>query len=192
VLPGRIGALYVGTLGLVFEPMATTLERLVERVDAATLVALDPNCRPAAIEDRAAYRERLERVLSRTDVLKVSEDDLGWLLPGSSATDAARALLAGGDGVALVTLGDRGALIVGSDDDVIAVEAPPVELVDTIGAGDAFMGAFLANWRSRGLGRAELGRREELVEATRFACRVAARTCARAGAEPPRRAELDG
>ena len=67
----------------------------------------------------------------------------------------------------------------------------PVEVVDTIGAGDAFMGAFLAHWRSRGLGRAELGRREELVEATR-ACRVAALTCARAGAEPPRRAELDG
>ena len=58
VLPERIGALYVGTLGLVFEPMATTLERLVERVDDDTLVALDPN-RPAAIEDRAAYRGRL-------------------------------------------------------------------------------------------------------------------------------------
>lgn len=191
VLPERIGALCVGTLGLVFEPTATTLERLVERVDAATLVALDPNCRPAAIEDSAAYRGRLERVLRRTDVLKVSEDDLEWLLPGESATDAARTLLPE-NAVALVTLGSQGALIVRRDEDVVAVEAPPVEVVDTIGAGDAFMGAFLAHWRSRGLGRAELGRREELVEATRFACRVAALTCARAGAEPPRRAELDG
>ena len=78
------------------------------------------------------------------------------------------------------------------DDDVVVVEAPPVEVVDTIGAGDAFTGAFLAHWRSRGLGRAELGGREELIDATRFACRVAALTCARAGAEPPRRAELDG
>lgn len=191
VLPERVGALYVGTLGLVFEPIATTLERLVERVDAATLVALDPNCRPAAIEDRAAYRGRLERVLRRTDVLKVSEDDLEWLLPGESATDAARALLFRGGAVALVTLGSQGALIVPGDEDVVAVEAAPVEVVDTIGAGDAFVGAFLAHWRSRGLGRAELGRREELVEATRFACRVAALTCARSGAEPPRRAELD-
>jgi fructokinase len=192
VLPERIETLCVGALGLVFEPMATTLERLVERVAPGTLVALDPNCRPAAIEDRAAYRGRIERVLRRTDVLKVSEDDLGWLLPGSSATDAARALLPGGEAVALVTLGSRGALIVRGDDDVVAVEAPPVEVVDTIGAGDAFTGAFLAHWRSRGLGRAELGGREELIEATRFACRAAALTCARAGAEPPRRAELDG
>ena len=83
-----------------------------------------------------------------------------------------------------MTLGGQGALIV-RDEDVVAVEAVPVEVVDTIGAGDAFMGAFLAHWRSRGLGRAELGRREELVEATRFACRVAALTCA--GRAPSRR-----
>jgi fructokinase len=190
-LPTRVDALYVGTLGLVFEPMATTLERLVERVDEGALVALDPNCRPAAIDDRAVYRGRLERVLRRTDVLKVSEDDLAWLEPGSSPAEAAASLLGGDDAVALVTLGPEGALIVDAAGVIGTVEAPRVDVVDTIGAGDAFIGAFLAHWHGRGLGRADLGMREQLATATRFACRVAAITCGRAGADPPRRAELE-
>ena len=94
VLPERTETLCVGALGLSSSRWRRPWSGSSSRVAAGTLVALDPNCRPAAIEDRAAYRGRLERVLRRTDVLKVSEDDLGWLLPGSSATDAARALLA--------------------------------------------------------------------------------------------------
>jgi fructokinase len=191
LLPPHIGTFYLGTLGLVFEPLATTLETLVSRLNEDTVVALDPNCRPAAIDDRAAYRGRLERILRRADVLKASDDDLSWLEPGTPPEDAARALLARDGAVALVTLGAQGALVVNGDD-VVEVEAPQVEVVDTIGAGDAFMGAFLAHWRSRGLGRTDLGRRDELAEAVRFACRVAAITCARAGADPPRHAELAG
>jgi fructokinase len=190
VLPPHIATFYLGSLGLVFEPVATTLETLLSRVDEETLVALDPNCRPAAIEDRAGYRRRLERILRRVDVLRASADDLAWLDPGTPPLDAARALLSREGAVALVTLGPEGALVM-SGDHVAEVEAPRVEVVDTIGAGDAFTGAFLADWSSRGLGRADLGRRDELAEAVRFACRVAAITCARAGADPPRRAELD-
>jgi fructokinase len=190
VLPESLDALYLGTLGLVFEPIATTLEQLTTLVGDDTLVALDPNCRPAAIDDSAAYRERLGRILRRADVLKVSDDDLDWLVPGRAPADAARELLGQARTPALVTLGRAGALVI-SAGEVASVEAPPVEVVDTIGAGDAFMGAFLADWRSRGLGRAELDSYDELVEATRFACRVAAITCSRAGADPPRRAELE-
>jgi fructokinase len=190
VLPERLDTLYLGTLGLVFEPIATTLEQLTARVGDDTLVALDPNCRPAAIDDPAAYRERLGRILRRADLLKVSDDDLAWLVPGRRPADAARELLGPAGARALVTLGAAGALVIGAGE-VVAVEAPPVEVVDTIGAGDAFMGAFLADWRSRGLGRDELARHDELVEATRFACRVAAITCSRPGADPPRRAELE-
>ena len=190
VLPERLEMLYLGTLGLVFEPIATTLEQLAARVGDDTLVALDPNCRPAAIDNPAAYRERLGRILRRADVLKVSDDDLDWLVPGRPPADAAGELLRQDGAPALVTLGRAGALVVGAEQ-VTAVEAPVVDVVDTIGAGDGFMGAFLAHWRSRGLGRADLARHEQLVEATRFACRVAAITCSRPGADPPRRAELD-
>ena len=70
------------------------------------------------------------------------------------------------------------------------VPAPVVEVVDTIGAGDAFGGGFLAWWRGKGLGTGDLARADAVWEATRFASLVAARTVERAGASPPRLAEL--
>ena len=188
-LPEDIGTLYVGTLGLVFEPMATTLEAIVREVGDGTLVALDPNCRPSMIDDPAAYRARLGRLLARTDVVKASEDDLAWLAPGSDVVSAARGLITHDGAVAVVTLGARGALVV-TPDEVRELRSPAVEVVDTIGAGDAFMGGFLAHWRGRGFGRAELARLDDVEAAAAFACRVAAITCARAGADPPRLEEL--
>ena len=189
-LPERIGGFYVGTLGLVWEPLAATLEALVARLDDETLVALDPNCRPSTIGDAAAYRGRLARLLARADVIKVSEEDLAWLAPGEDTVTAARDLLAGAHAVALVTLGAAGALVVTASE-VVEVRAPATEVVDTIGAGDAFMGAFLADWQARGLGRGGLARLDQVAEAAEFACRVAAVTCSRTGAEPPRLAELE-
>jgi fructokinase len=188
-LPERLAVFYLGTLGLVFEPMATTLEALVARVGDGTLVALDPNCRPTMIADPAAFRGRLERLLARTDVLKASEDDLAWIAPGEDPVAAARALLGSDHSLALVTLGGDGALAV-TRERTIDVRSPTVAVVDTIGAGDAFMGAFLARWRDLGLGRSDLDRLSEIEQAATFACRVAAITCSRAGADPPRLAEL--
>jgi len=188
-LPERVAVFYLGTLGLVFEPLASTLEALVTTLADDVLVALDPNCRPSMIDDPAAFRGRLGRLLARTDVLKASEEDLAWIDPDADPVSAARALLAREGGVALVTLGGRGALAVTARD-TVAVRAPEVDVVDTIGAGDAFMGAFIARWRERGLGRSDLQRLGELEQAAELACRVAAITCSRAGADPPRLAEL--
>jgi fructokinase len=188
-LPPRSSVFYLGTLGLVFEPLATTLEALVTRMDDDTLVALDPNCRPSIIDDAAAYRGRLARLLGRTDVIKASAEDLAWLDPGTEPVAAARRMLVADRAVALVTLGAEGALVVTAAD-AIAVHGPAVDVVDTIGAGDAFMGAFLASWRERGLGRRELTRLDDVADAAAFACQVAAITCSRAGANPPRRSEL--
>jgi fructokinase len=188
-IPERVATLYLGTLGLVFEPMATTLEALVARMGDDTLVALDPNCRPTIISDAAAFRGRLSRLLVRTDIVKASEEDLAWIDPGTDPVTAARALLGHDGAVALVTLGGDGALAI-TPEAAVEVGAPKVEVVDTIGAGDAFMGAFLAHWRAAGLGRSDLHRLDEVEQAATFACRVAAITCSRAGADPPRLAEL--
>jgi fructokinase len=188
-LPERMSTFYLGTLGLVFEPMASTLEALVDGLDESTLVALDPNCRPPAIDDPAAYRDRLDRLLERTDIIKASVDDLAWLEPEVDPVGAARTLLAQEHAVAIVTAGVDGALVV-TEQDVVETPAVEVEVVDTIGAGDAFMGALLAHWRGLGLGRADLDRLDELERAAKFACRVAGMTCARAGADPPRLAEV--
>ena len=159
-------------------------------MDDETLVALDPNCRPSIITDPEAFRGRLARLLTRTDVVKVSEEDLAWLTPGIDPVIAVRGLLVRSGAVALVTLGEGGACVV-SADAAVAVKGASVEVVDTIGAGDAFMGAFLARWRAVGLGRPGLARLDAVADAAAFACRVAAVTCTRAGAQPPYRQELE-
>jgi fructokinase len=161
----------------------------VERLGGNALVAVDPNVRPGVIADPAAYRERLDRVLARTQLVKVSEEDLAWLEPELPAVEALRALLERGPIAGLLTRGPNGAVIVTRTAEV-AVPAPRATVVDTIGAGDAFGGGFLAWWRERGLGRDDLGRIDLVVEATRFACLVAARTCSKPGASPPYRSEL--
>jgi fructokinase len=189
-LPAAVDVVHVGTLGLVLEPVAAALEAVVARVAGGALVAVDANVRPWAIEDPVAYRARLRRVLSDSHLIKVSEEDVGWLDPGVPPVQSVRGLLEHGPTVGLLTRGPGGAVVVTPDAEV-AVPAPRVKVVDTIGAGDAFGGGFLAWWRERGLGREDLGQLELAVEATAFACLVAARTCARPGAAPPHRSELE-
>jgi fructokinase len=183
-LPPQVAALHVGTLGLVLEPLASALEAVVERLAGSTLVVVDPNIRPQIIDEPEVFRARLERVLRHSDLVKVSEEDLAWLDPGCSRPAAARALLDRGPTAVLLTRGPEGATVITAGADT-AIDPVPTEVVDTIGAGDAFGGGFLAWWTSHGLGRAELARDELVVEAARFASVVAARTVARAGASPP-------
>ena len=183
-LPPAVGILHVGTLGLTLEPMASALEAVVEELSGQALVMVDPNVRPSIMGDGEAYRRRLRRVLGRTDVVKVSEEDVAWLDPQRSTADAARMLLQGGPRVVLLTCGGEGVQVVTAAGDV-RIPAPVVEVVDTIGAGDAFGGGFLAWWRSRGLGRKQLDDQAAVIEAAAFGALVAARTVARAGASPP-------
>jgi fructokinase len=152
-LPDGAGVLHVGTLGLVLEPTAGALEALVADAGDDLLVVLDPNCRPAAITDEPGYRARLGRLLERADVVKASEDDLAWLVPGAPPETAMRGLLARPGAVGLVTLGGEGALVVHAGA-AAHVPAPRVEVVDTIGAGDVFNAAYLASML-RGGGLAE-------------------------------------
>jgi fructokinase len=184
-------ALHVGTLGLVFEPMASTIEGLVAGSRPDILVMADPNCRPTAIRDPAAYRARLERILGRVDVVKASVDDLAWLDPGSEPLDAAGRLLDLGPAAVLVTDGGRPVHLVTARG-TAELAVPAVRVVDTVGAGDAFGAGFLAAWTAGGRGRSELADDAALVAATQFAIEVGTRTTTRAGAEPPTLAELGG
>jgi fructokinase len=188
VLPERVEMVHVGTLGLVFEPMADALEAVVAQA-ADALVMVDLNIRPTVVDDEAAYRARLERLVPRCHVVKASDDDLAWLDPDRSGVDAARGLLAAGPAVVLLTRGGDGVTVVTRDGET-DVPALAVEVVDTIGAGDAFGGGFLAWWRREGLGAGDLTRTDAVLEATRYAALVAGRTVERAGASPPRLSEL--
>jgi fructokinase len=187
-VPPGVAVLHVGTLGIHLEPIADAVEALVGRLAGTALVAVDPNVRPGVLRDPAAFRARLARLLGRADLVKLSADDLAWLAPGLPPDVAVRSLL-GSARAGILTLGGDGALVVTAAG-AAKVAAPRVDVVDTIGAGDAFGGGLVAWWVMHGLGRAELGDLDAVLEATRFACRVAALTCARAGASPPTLPEL--
>jgi fructokinase len=185
VMPTAPAAIHVGGLGLVFEPQASTIAMLVAEAAQTTLVFVDPNCRPDAIPDPVGYRRRLDAILTRADVVKVSREDLAYLEPDLAAQDAARHLLEQGPALILLTDGDRGATVLAAGVNV-HVDSVPAEVIDTIGAGDAFGAAWLGAWVTDGLGRADLSDVHAMVRAARFASLIAAGTCERAGAEPPR------
>jgi len=186
-----VRVLAVGTLGLVMEPIASTVDAAVAGVGADTLVFVDPNCRPGTIGDDDAYRALLDRLFSRADVVKVSGDDLAYLDPSVAPIDVARAIQARGPRVVLFTDGADTVRIVHAAGDT-PVPVPPVDVVDTVGAGDSFGGAFLAFWDAAGRGRDGLSDLELVRATVERAIVVAGITCTRAGANPPRLDELPG
>jgi fructokinase len=189
-LPAEMTALHVGSLGLLMEPVGTSVERLLAEVPPGTLVLLDPNCRPGAVADPDAYRGRIGVFASRADIVKASVEDLAYLYPGLPPEEAVTLLLAAGPSLVLVTDGPRPALAF-LPGVILSKSVPAVAVADTIGAGDAFGGGFLAWWTAHGLGREDLGDAELVGCALRAAVAAAALTCARPGVDPPTRADLE-
>jgi fructokinase len=193
MLPERlspdVNALHLGTLGMVLEPMASTLAEFIHRERDARVVMLDPNVRAGLIPDDV-YRERLRDAMSRSTIVKASEDDLVWMFPGVGYRDAAEQLLGSGVRLVVVTLGSAGSF--GAHRDLrISVEAVPAHVVDTIGAGDAFGAALLAWLHDNGhLERDLTLESDQLLAALQYACAAAAITCSRAGANPPWKHEM--
>jgi fructokinase len=192
-LPGGGGlapaaAFHVGSIALALEPVASTLEGLLVRESGRRVLSLDPNIRPGLIADPAAYRRRFAHWLGLVDIVKTSAEDLAWLHPGLPEDAVVERWLGAGVGLVIVTAGPDGARAATASASA-EVAAPVVPVVDTVGAGDAATAGALAHLHTRGaltreavraLGAAQIA---ELLDA---ACRVAADTCTRAGAEPPR------
>jgi fructokinase len=190
-LPASTRAFLTGSLGLVLEPMAATLEGVALGVPADRLVMLDPNARPSITRDADAWRARMARIIARADIVKASTEDLEYLRPGDSSDAAAAWVRANGPSVVLVTDGSRPVRVLAGQG-IELVAAPPVDVVDTVGAGDTFGGAFLACLVHDGVHPGDLVDPAIAVRAARFAVRASAAVCARAGANPPTLAELGG
>lgn len=189
-LGSEVRALHVGTLGLVLEPMASTIAELVEREAGRRLIMVDPNVRPSLLADAGDFRRRLDTVIRRSTIVKASDSDLEWLYPDLAPDAAMDVLLAAGPALVVITRGAAGA--VGATSEVrVSVEAPAVEVVDTIGAGDTFSAALLAwlEWHDRLAPNFQI-ERDELERALRLACTAASITCTRVGADPPWRWEI--
>ncbi|MDO8389598.1 MAG: PfkB family carbohydrate kinase [Actinomycetota bacterium] len=182
-------AVHAGTLGLVLEPMATTLLGYLAGLADDTLVMIDPNCRPAVVTDRAAYAARVAAACERADVVKVSDDDARFLAPGTEPIEYARSLVADGVSAVLLTAGAAGTWAITATGEQL-VPTAPITVADTIGAGDSFGGGFLAYWVLAGHTAHDLRDIDLVAEAAAAAQEVSAITCQRVGADPPRRAEL--
>ena len=188
-LGAEVKALHLGTLGLLLQPMASSLTEFVGRETGRRLVMLDPNIRPVLAID-PEYRPRLHSLIPQSTIVKASAEDLTWLYPDVDYRAAAERILGVGVRLVLVTLGAAGGYGATRNSQV-SVSSPPVEVVDTIGAGDAFGAAALAWLHDRDALDPELSVTDQDVRSLlEYSCRAASLTCTRSGAEPPWRSEM--
>ena len=208
VLPDRTAILHVGSISSWTAPGCDAIARLVERLagEGRALISVDPNIRPMLADgpvghslgnSTAVVRGRLDRLLSRADIVKVSAEDLTWLEPGavgSAALDAtARSWAERGPALVLVTDGGAPLRIARPGHAVLHWRTPQVTVVDTVGAGDSLAAGLLTGLLDAGVtDRAALEAlpHDTLMRLVDDAALVAALNCTRVGADPPTRAEL--
>ena len=195
-LPDGLDVLHTGSIGAAVAPGADAALTLLSAARGRTTTSYDPNVRPAFFDSPTQALARVLEFVAVADVVKASDEDIAWLLPGADVTEVARDWQSRGPALVVVTRGGAGAVAVGASGS-LAVAAPRIEVVDTVGAGDAFMSGLLHALAVHdllgrdalpALRRLDLGTLEALVAT---AVRSASITVQRAGANPPDRRELD-
>ena len=193
-VPQDVKALFFGGISLACEPGADAYAALCEAEAAGRLVMMDPNIRPGFIQDEARYRARLSRMLACADIVKVSDEDLDWILPEHSGIEAqAAGMQAMGPKVVVVTRGKDGATAFLADGTQVSVPSERAEVVDTVGAGDTFNAGVLAKLSQLGLlskHAVQVIAPTQMQEVLAHGAKVAAVTVSRAGANPPWAHEL--
>ena len=193
-VPDDTKAMYFGGISLACEPGADAYAALSDAESDQRLIMIDPNIRPGFIQDEARYRDRLAGMFTRADIVKVSDEDLDWIVTDVEGLSAqARALQAMGPKVVIVTQGKDGACAFLPGGVEVSVASQPTEVVDTVGAGDTFNAGVLAKLGELGLlskSSVEAMSLEQMHEVLAFGAKVAAVTVSRAGANPPWAHEL--
>ena len=187
-----VSAMLFGAISLIPEPCGSAYEALMRREHATRVTMLDPNIRPNFIPDPAAHRARMMRMVAMADIVKLSDEDLGWFGETGDTDEVARRWLGLGPKLILVTRGGEGATGYTATA-TVKVPARRVEVVDTVGAGDTFNAGVLAALHERGvLTKSAVAKLDEddIRSALDLGVRAAAVTVSRAGANPPWRGEL--
>ncbi|SBT39459.1 carbohydrate kinase family protein [Micromonospora auratinigra] len=195
--PPGTTVLHTGSLAAVLAPGADLVAGLLARTHAAgrVLTSLDPNVRAAVLAEPDAARGRLLALARHAHLVKASDEDLAWLFPDADVAQAAARLLALGARLVVVTRGAAGSYAVTAGGLRRHHPARRVAVVDTVGAGDSFTAGLLDALVEVGaatpaaVGDLDVTRLDAVLA---HATRIAAITCGRAGADPPRRTELTG
>ncbi len=201
IIPFDVQILHLGSVALIDGEDARAWEAAFAkhhqagRDGAASLTSLDPNIRPSLVADADSYRARLKRMMQHADILKLSDEDLNWLYPGTTLEEGFKACV--GDGAAALTVLTKGAngIVVQASGPMFEIAAHKIdELADSVGAGDTFMASLLV-WFSRNkvTSRSELENLAEaqIKEALQRAAVTAALTCQKHGCQPPSLYEID-
>ena len=193
-VPANVTALFFGGISLISEPCGTAYETLARAQSGRKVIMLDPNIRLSFIKNEAAYRERLRQMIGASDIMKVSDEDLEWIIPGEEPLETkVQKLLGAGPKLVFVTAGDAGATAFAANGVKVSAAGRQVEVADTVGAGDTFNAAVLAAMSASGrLSLAALAEvsAAELEEVMTFANAAAAITVSRVGANPPTAHEI--
>jgi fructokinase len=193
--PASLSALHVGSLAAVLPPGAHEITALVRRVRGTATVSYDPNVRPEQMAAVPDAHTRIKALMGLADVVKLSDADLAWLAPGTAPAEFAGRAVAAGAAVAVVTRGAHG-VVAACAGGRFELPAVPVEVVDTVGAGDSYMSTLIAGLHDRGLlgaaARPALRAVEKdvLAAVLHDAALAAALTCGRRGSDPPTSDEL--
>ena len=189
---------HIGSIAATLEPGASAVLTTIQRARPSATISYDPNARPSLMGDPHEVRAKIEALIGLSDVVKASDKDIAWLYDGAPLSDVLRLWGQLGPALTVVTRGSNGAVVgLSITGDLTSIDAPIARVVDTVGAGDSFMAGLLSGLLEAGLlggieGRERL--RSALLADVRpavdraLAC--AAITVSRAGANPPRLAEL--
>lgn len=136
---------------------------------AGTLISFDPNLRKNLWESEAALKRAVEEFLPLADVLKVSDEEIEFLTGKSGIEEALPSLFTGEVKLVVYTEGAKGARAYTKN---ASASAPceKVKAIDTTGAGDAFIGAFLYKLSEAGVGADSMSdlTTEQLTDFLRF------------------------
>ena len=195
-VPPTAQIIEAGSISAIIEPGASAVLDALTRGREHALVCFDPNARPSIMGEPEAALASLERFIALADVVKVSDEDIDWLTGGACIDEVVDRWLGMGPSLVVVTRGKHGSLAVTSSGLRFTKTPSDVKVVDTVGAGDSFMGGMIdAMW---GMGLRGADSREALRSLTEEQVRaiidrasaVSDVTVSRKGANPPWAHEL--
>ena len=192
------GHLHTGSIAATVEPGGSTVVVAAERMRLLGTVSYDPNIRPALMHSPDTVVDRVEHLVSLSDVVKTSDEDLDWLYPGVPVENIMRRWVKTGPALVVVTRGSCGAYArLAHNRDMLHIDQAPVTVGDTVGAGDSFMAGLLSGLLDAGLlGSPQARDRLAAVDwpdvqpALLRAIHTSALTVSRSGAYAPSRAEV--